>query len=75
MSDEMALLLTDGMRPPRPGYCHNARCSERSTLMVQVQRINGAWTSGIDYCELHALDFAARTTLNSRCQPISGVSS
>lgn len=56
--------------PPQPGYCHNRGCDQQSTFVVQVKRINGAWTLGIDYCETHAHDFAARASMESRVQPI-----
>jgi hypothetical protein len=56
--------------PPQPGYCHAMRCDELSAFIVQVKRINGEWTRGIDYCAPHALDFAARTSMEARVQPL-----
>ena len=60
MSDTAAGLPALNLFPPRPGYCHAAGCDARSTFVVRVRKITRQWTTGVDYCEQHAHEAAAR---------------
>lgn len=59
-SSPVALQPKPLLSPPRPGFCHAARCDDPSRFVVRVRRLTGAWTSGVDYCEQHAHEVARR---------------